>query len=183
MWNAEREETTTPPQPPFTEAAAATCSEPPMANAPMPATDASVPANRPGPATCSPASKPPASSPSVAATRRSRTPCGRLRNVSTISKSLTPTQRPPEPGVYRLTNSVETLETLGQLNDSVFTEVSEYLVSAVLSGAVGGEPAEMFDRSVRFEPRNGLLLFCDVDPATRTVEMLSVELIVAAASN
>ncbi len=40
----------------------------------------------------------------------------------------------------------------------------------------------MFGRSVRFEVRSGLLLFCDIDSATKTVEVLSLELLVSKSS-
>lgn len=45
-----------------------------------------------------------------------------------------------------------------------------------------GEPDPVFGRSVKFEVRPNLLLLCDVDEATATVETLSVELLISQTS-
>jgi hypothetical protein len=60
--------------------------------------------------------------------------------------------------------------------------VLAFIEDFVLPAKVQGEADPVFGRSVQFEVRPGLLLFCDVDRATSTIELLSLEVLVSKSS-
>jgi hypothetical protein len=84
--------------------------------------------------------------------------------------------------VLRFINWIETLDALTQLDVPVREEVLAFIEDLVLPSKVAGDGDPVFGRSVRFEVREGLLLFCDIDSVTRTVEVLSLELLVSKSS-
>jgi hypothetical protein len=84
--------------------------------------------------------------------------------------------------VLRFLNWIETLDALTQLDVPVREEVMAYIQDLVLPAKAEGDVDPVFGRSVQFEVRSGLLLFCDVDSATNTVEVLSLELLVSKSS-
>jgi hypothetical protein len=84
--------------------------------------------------------------------------------------------------MFRFINWIETLDALTQLDVPVRDEVMAFIEELVLPAKVQGDADPVFGRSVRFEVRPGLLLFCDVDPATSTVELLSLEVLVSKSS-
>lgn len=84
--------------------------------------------------------------------------------------------------MLRFLNWIETLDALTQLDVPVREEVMAYIQDLVLPAKAEGDADPVFGRSVQFEVRPGLLLFCDVDSATNTVEVLSLELLVSKTS-
>ncbi len=65
------------------------------------------------------------------------------------------------------------------MGDPIEDEVLAYIEDLVLPSKADGDVDPVFGRSVQFEVRPELLLFCDVDSVTKTVEVLSLELLVA----
>ena len=84
--------------------------------------------------------------------------------------------------MLRFINWIETLDALTQLDVPVREEVLAFIEDLVLPSKVAGDVDPVFGRSVRFEVRAGLLLFCDIDSVTRSVEVLSLELLVSKSS-
>lgn len=79
-------------------------------------------------------------------------------------------------------NWIETLDALNQLDGPVRDEVMVFIEQLVLPQRDGGEPDPVFGRSVKFDVRPNVLLFCDVDKATATIETLSLELLISQTS-
>lgn len=82
----------------------------------------------------------------------------------------------------RLSNWIEVAEAIGQFHPETAAEVMDYLEQVVLKERERGEPDPLTGRSVRFEVRSNLLILTDIDPATRTVDVLSVEFLITPAS-
>ncbi len=83
--------------------------------------------------------------------------------------------------MLRLINWIETLDAITQLDRSVQSEVMGFIEELVIPQRQAGSVDPVFGRSVQFEIRPNLLLFCDVDRVVSTVEVLSLELLVSKA--
>ncbi len=84
--------------------------------------------------------------------------------------------------MLRFLNWIEWIDALSQLDVLVREETTAFVTDLVLPGVVQGDPDPVFGRSVQFEVRAGLHLFCDVDQATNSIEILSIELLVSKTS-
>lgn len=81
--------------------------------------------------------------------------------------------------MYQLLNWIEALEALNQLAPDTRDEVSVFLGTKILAGSTAGDVDPLTGRSVLYEVRQGLLLHCDVDQVARTVDLLSIEMLVS----
>ena len=71
---------------------------------------------------------------------------------------------------------------LSQFQPTVADEILTFISKRVLPDPVAlGEIDDFSERSARYEIRTGLLLQCDISPVTPTLEVLSVEALVAPA--
>ncbi len=84
--------------------------------------------------------------------------------------------------MLRFINWIETVDALTQLDVPVREEVLAFIEDLVLPSKAEGDVDPAFGRSVQFEVRPGLLLFCDIDSVTKTVEVLSLEVLVSKSS-